>query len=114
MTDGMRKGLTAYGDPGFSLFLRKAGPISAPGVSEAGDTVSLDVPARRIELHVDAAEPARRRDQAVATSRPGAAPVPERGYAAVFQRSVLQADEGCNFDFLVPGRAPRRSCDESS
>jgi len=23
----------------------------------------------------------------------------------LFHRSVLQADEGCDFDFLVPGRA---------
>jgi dihydroxy-acid dehydratase len=30
----------------------------------------------------------------------------DRGYANLFQRSVLQADEGCDFDFLVPGRAP--------
>ena len=30
--------------------------------------------------------------------------VPDRGYAALFHRSVLQADEGCDFDFLVPGR----------
>jgi dihydroxy-acid dehydratase len=29
---------------------------------------------------------------------------PERGYARLFQESVLQADEGCDFDFLVPGR----------
>jgi dihydroxy-acid dehydratase len=34
----------------------------------------------------------------------GAAPVPDRGYAALFHRSVLQADEGCDFDFLIPGR----------
>jgi dihydroxy-acid dehydratase len=27
-------------------------------------------------------------------------PMPERGYAALYQRSVTQADEGCDFDFL--------------
>ena len=69
-----------------------------------GDLMSLDVPARRIELQVDDAELERRRAQPPA---PGAAPAPDRGYAALFHRSVLQADEGCDFDFLVPGRTPR-------
>ena len=69
-----------------------------------GDLISLDVPARRIELQVDDAELERRRAQPPA---PGAAPAPDRGYAALFHRSVLQADEGCDFDFLVPGRTPR-------
>jgi hypothetical protein len=27
--------------------------------------------------------------------------MPERGYAALCQRHVLQADRGCDFDFLV-------------
>jgi len=34
-------------------------------------------------------------------------PARQRGYAALFHRCVLQADEGCDFDFLVPGRGPR-------
>ena len=71
-----------------------------------GDTVRLDVLGRRIDLQVDDAELARRR---AATPGPtaGAAAAPERGYAALFHRSVLQADEGCDFDFLVPGRGTR-------
>jgi dihydroxy-acid dehydratase len=68
-----------------------------------GDRIALDVPGRRIDLQVDEAELARRA-QDVQAGRQGAAPVPERGYAALFHRSVLQADEGCDFDFLVPGR----------
>ena len=68
-----------------------------------GDRIALDVPARRIELLVDDAELARRAAAAPAIA-PGAAPVPDRGYAALFHRTVLQADEGCDFDFLVPGR----------
>jgi len=27
--------------------------------------------------------------------------IPERGYAALYRRSVLQAPEGCDFDFLT-------------
>jgi dihydroxy-acid dehydratase len=28
------------------------------------------------------------------------APVPERGYARLYRREILQADRGCDFDFL--------------
>jgi dihydroxy-acid dehydratase len=72
-----------------------------------GDSISLDVPKGRIELLVDAAELDRRRADLANVPQTGAAPVPERGYAALFHRSVLQADEGCDFDFLVPGHASR-------
>jgi dihydroxy-acid dehydratase len=78
------------------------GPL---GLVRDGDLISLDVPQRRIELRVDDAELAARRAQPHAST--GAAALPDRGYAALFMRSVLQADEGCDFDFLVPGRAAR-------
>jgi dihydroxy-acid dehydratase len=29
---------------------------------------------------------------------------PQRGYAGLFLRSVLQADQGCDFDFMVPSK----------
>ena len=72
------------------------GPL---GLVETGDRIRLDVPARRIDLLVDDAELARR---AEATRPHGNGP--DRGYARLFQETVLQADEGCDFDFLVPGR----------
>ena len=72
-----------------------------------GDTIRLDAAARRIELLIDDAELAQRRDAWARDGAPGAAPKPDRGYAALFHRSVLQADEGCDFDFLVPGRGAR-------
>jgi dihydroxy-acid dehydratase len=77
------------------------GPL---GLVQNGDRISLDVPGRRIELLVDEAELARRRAAPGSDTSAGAAPAPDRGYAALFHRSVLQADEGCDFDFLVPGR----------
>jgi dihydroxy-acid dehydratase len=80
------------------------GPL---GLVQNGDRIALDVIGRRIDLLVDDAELARRREAAGAAPPAGAAPVPDRGYAALFHRSVLQADEGCDFDFLVPGRGPR-------
>ena len=69
-----------------------------------GDSIRLDVAGRRLDLLVDDAELARRRQDFEANGARGAAPAPTRGYAALFHRSVLQADEGCDFDFLVPGR----------
>jgi len=74
-----------------------------------GDTIRLDVEARELELLVDAAELARRRAVFDVEGATGAAPVPDRGYAALFHCSVLQADEGCDFDFLVPGRGRRNA-----
>jgi dihydroxy-acid dehydratase len=63
-----------------------------------GDRIRLDVPARRLDLFVDEHELARRRKQ----WKPAAPVDAERGYAALFQKSVLQADRGCDFDFCVP------------
>jgi dihydroxy-acid dehydratase len=62
-----------------------------------GDRIRLDVAARRIDLLIDENEmAARMRDL------PAAAPSPTRGYAALFHREVLQADEGCDFQFMRP------------
>jgi dihydroxy-acid dehydratase len=60
--------------------------------------IRLDVPARRIELLVDEAELARRAAQLPPQGRPAWA---ERGYARLFFDSVTQADQGCDFDFMM-------------
>ena len=65
-----------------------------------GDLIELDVPARRLHLDVDAAELARRR--AAWTPPP---PHYARGFGALYQQHIQQADEGCDFDFLG-GTAP--------
>jgi dihydroxy-acid dehydratase len=59
-----------------------------------GDLIELDVPGRRLHLLVDDAELARRR----AAWQPPA-PKYTRGYGKLFLDHVLQADEGCDFDF---------------
>ena len=69
------------------------GPL---GLVRDGDMIRLDVEARRIELLVEEAELERRR----AEPRP-ARPAPKRGYARLFHDTVLQADQGCDFDFLT-------------
>jgi dihydroxy-acid dehydratase len=63
-----------------------------------GDMIRLDVPARRIELLVDDDELRRRRADLAAAP----APVPpRRGYARLFNQTILQADQGCDFEFLA-------------
>jgi dihydroxy-acid dehydratase len=62
-----------------------------------GDMIRLDVAGRSIDLLVEPAELEKRR----AGLKP--APAPDwarRGYAHLFNESVLQADEGCDFDFM--------------
>ena len=61
-----------------------------------GDLITLDVPARTLQLQVDDAELERRLAS-------WAAPAPrfERGYGALYAEHITQADEGCDFDFLA-------------
>jgi dihydroxy-acid dehydratase len=69
-----------------------AGPLA---VVRTGDTVLLDVPERRLELEVPAAEIEAR----LAGFEPPARKY-TRGYGAMYLDHVLQADQGCDFDFL--------------
>jgi dihydroxy-acid dehydratase len=69
------------------------GPLA---LVRSGDLICLDVQARQLNLLVDekdlqARTPVFYRDPDVDLSR---------GYARLFEDSVLQADEGCDFDFL--------------
>jgi dihydroxy-acid dehydratase len=68
------------------------GPLAAV---RNGDRIRLSVSRKRIDLLVDDAEIRRR--------LAGFAPpsVPARGYKALYRRSVTQAPEGCDFDFLA-------------
>ena len=72
------------------------GPLA---LVENGDLIELDVPNRRLTLHVSDEELARRR--AAWTPRPPAA---TSGYTRMFLDHVLQADEGVDFDFLRGAR----------
>jgi dihydroxy-acid dehydratase len=60
-----------------------------------GDEIEIDVPARRIHLHVSDEELTLRR---LAWTPPK--PRYERGFGAMYAEHVGQADEGCDFDFL--------------
>jgi dihydroxy-acid dehydratase len=60
-----------------------------------GDTIELDVPARRLQLYVDDEELARRREAWQPRE-----PRHSRGYRKLYDAHVEQAHRGCDFDFL--------------
>jgi len=62
-----------------------------------GDEIEVDVPARRIHLHVSDEDIANRRSAWVQPP-----PRYPRGYGALYSQHIGQADEGCDFDFLGP------------
>ena len=94
ISDGRMSG-TAYG-----TVVLHVSPEAAIGGNLAlvmnGDIISLDVPARRIDLLVSDAELEKRR---TAWQQP--APHAVRGYVALYQRHVQQADKGADLDILV-------------
>jgi dihydroxy-acid dehydratase len=79
------------------------GPLA---LVETGDTIELDVGQRRLELCVEAGELERRR----ARLRPPALSRFATGYGRLYVEHVLQADAGCDFDFMradrMTGTAP--------
>ncbi len=72
---------------------RVGGPLA---LVRDGDLISLDTEARRLELRVDEGELAARRAAWIAPP-----PHYERGFGALHIAHVLQADEGCDLDFLA-------------
>jgi dihydroxy-acid dehydratase len=71
------------------------GPLA---LVKTGDLISVDVPGRSIHLNVS--------DDELAARRAAWVPPPkryERGYGWMYSRHILQANEGCDFDFLETG-----------
>ena len=68
------------------------GPLA---LVRTGDTITLDVPARSLQLDVPDDELARRRAAWSAPVQPF-----QRGFTWLYQQHVTQAHEGCDFDFL--------------
>ncbi|HZD24804.1 MAG TPA: IlvD/Edd family dehydratase [Alphaproteobacteria bacterium] len=94
ISDGRMSG-TAYGT--VVLHVAPESAIGGPlGLVETGDMIELDVAGRR--LHLDVPEEELERRRAAFKGKPAQF---ERGYAQLFVSHVLQADQGCDFDFLV-------------
>ncbi|WP_328941295.1 L-arabinonate dehydratase [Streptomyces sp. NBC_00250] len=75
------------------------GPLA---LVRTGDTITLDVAARSLRLHVT--------DEELDVRRAAWTPPParyERGYGALYMEQISQADTGCDFEFLArPGATP--------
>jgi L-arabonate dehydrase len=81
------------------------GPL---GIVKDGDFITLDCAGGLLNLEISEEEMASRQAARVAGSAPG----PKTGYQQLYIEHVLQADEGCDFDFLVGNRGsavPRHS-----
>jgi len=94
ISDGRMSG-TAFG-----TVVLHVSPESAAGgtlaLVKSGDTIELDVPNRKIELHVSDEELKKRKKEWK--------PLPDhmdRGYWYLYQHHVLQAHEGADLDFLT-------------
>lgn len=68
------------------------GPLA---LVKTGDTIELDIPARRLHLDVSQEELIRRKANWTAPPQRY-----ERGYGWMFSRHIEQADKGCDFDYL--------------
>ncbi len=101
VTDILRISDSRMSGTAFGTVVLHVAPEAADGGAIAlvcdGDLIELDVDQRRLQLLVD--------DQELARRRAAWQPSPSkhlRGYPRLYIDHVLQADEGCDFDFLRP------------
>jgi L-arabonate dehydrase len=73
------------------------GPL---GIVRDGDWISLDCAGGALNLEISEAEMAQR----LAARAETAVPEVRSGYQKLYIDHVLQADQGCDFDFLVGSR----------
>ena len=98
ISDGRMSG-TSFG----TVILHVAPEAAAGGplaIVRSGDLIELNIPERTISLVLDEKEIDARLEQWKAPESPYV-----RGYPYLYQKEVLQADEGCDFAFLRPGKA---------
>lgn len=69
------------------------GPL---GLVRTGDRIRMSAKDRKLDLLVDSAELEQRRSEATSEQYS-----PKRGYSRLYAQSTLQADAGCDFDFLT-------------
>jgi dihydroxy-acid dehydratase len=82
------------------LHVAPEGAVGGPiAVVKNGDRIRLSVTEKRLDLLVDQDKIGRRLREFSPPSGPA------RGYQALYRRSVLQAPQGCDFDFLVGSKS---------
>ena len=74
------------------------GPL---GLVRTGDQVRISVSERRLDLLVDETTLDRRRNE---RPLPFKYPAALRGYDRLYAEQILQADKGCDFEFLLPAK----------
>jgi dihydroxy-acid dehydratase len=98
ISDGRMSG-TSYG--ACILHVSPESFIGGPlALIETGDEIEVSVANRSIRLCIPDDEMARRKAAWVAPARRY-----QRGYGAMFQEHISQAEDGCDFDFLEAGAA---------
>ena len=101
ISDGRMSG-TAFGT--IVLHVTPEAAVGGPlAYVQNGDRIRLSVARRELTLQVSAEELAAR-----AAARPVIEPSAERGYRKLFLQTVTQADQGADFDFLMPPHRTRR------
>lgn len=101
VTDMVRVSDSRMSGTSFGTVILHVTPEAATGdvfaVIKTGDLIQMDIPNRLISLLVDEGELSQR-------IRNWSPPVCShlRGYPLLYMKEVLQADEGCDFDFLKP------------
>ena len=101
ISDGRMSG-TAFGS--IVLHVTPEAAVGGPlAWVQNGDRIRLSVARRELTLLVSADEMAARQ-----AARPVVEPSAERGYRKLFLQCVTQADQGVDFDFLMPARRTRR------
>ena len=101
VTDVVRISDSRMSGTSYGTVVLHVSPEAADGgtlaMVEEGDWIELDLAGRRLHLDVAEDELARRRDQWKPVESPHL-----RGYPRLYIDHVLQAHEGCDFDFLRP------------
>jgi dihydroxy-acid dehydratase len=101
LSDGRMSG-TAGGTIVLHISPEAAVAGSVFGVVRTGDVISLDIEARKLQLEVPEEElEGRIAQQAAGLEASMAARRAQRGYRGLYVRSVNQAQEGADFDFLT-------------
>jgi dihydroxy-acid dehydratase len=99
VTDMMRISDARMSGTSFGTVVLHVAPESAVGgplaAVETGDEIELDTAGRRLTLHVSDSAIEERLSKGM-----GHLPEFARGYQRLFMEHVLQADDGCDFDFL--------------
>lgn len=105
LSDGRMSG-TAGGTIILHISPESALPESPFGIVRTGDIISCDVEQRRLSLEVSDAEIEERvAERTAKISRDVSKKKAQRGYRGLYVRSVNQAQEGADFDFLTASGA---------